>query len=67
MIVLQKHEGGVRAEGFIFDQEAPAEGSIDRYVTSIGEIEHRTGLAFFPALEKSAQAQLEQQPPAAAW
>ena len=67
MIVLQKHEGGVRAEGFIFDQEAPTQGSLDDYVISIDEIERRTGLSFFPKLEKSVQTQLEQQAPASAW
>ena len=67
MIVLQKHEGGVRAEGFIFDQEAPSTGSLDDYIISIDEIERRTGLSFFPKLEKSAQTQLERQSPASAW
>ena len=67
MIVIQQHEGGMRAQGFVFDQEAPASGSLDRYLTSIGDIEHRTGLNFFPKLEKKAQAQLEDQKPSSAW
>ncbi len=67
MIILQQHEGGVRAEGFIFDQEAPSQGSLDDYVIGIDEIERRTGLKFFPKLEKSTQTQLEQQPSASAW
>lgn len=67
MIVVQQHEDGVRAEGFIIDQEAPASGSLDPYLTSIGEIEHRTGLNFFPKLEKQAQAQLEDQRPSSVW
>ncbi len=67
MIILQTHEGGVRAEGFIMGQETPSEGSLDDYVANIGEIERRTGLNFFPNLEKNAQTQLEQQNATAAW
>ena len=67
MIVIQHHEGGVRAEGIIIDQEAPASGSLDNYVVSIGDIEHRTGLKFFPKLEAPSQAQLESQAPASLW
>ena len=67
MIVIQQHEGGVRAEGIVIDQEAPSSGSLDNYVVSIGDIEHRTGLNFFPKLEPQAQTQLENQSPAALW
>ncbi len=67
MIILQKHEDGVRTEGFIFDQEAPASGSLDDYVISVGEIERRTGLRFFPKLEKTTQTQLEESSPTSAW
>ena len=59
MIVIQQHEGGVRAEGIIIDQEAPASGSLNNYVVSIGDIEHRTGLNFFPKLEAQAQSLIE--------
>ena len=48
MIVVQQHEGGVRAEGIVIDQEAPSSGSLDNYVVSIADIEHRTGAEFFP-------------------
>ena len=67
MIVIQSHEGGVRAEGMVIDQEAPSSGSLDNYVVSIGDIEHRTGLNFFPKLEPQAQTQLENQSPASLW
>ncbi len=67
MIVVHSHEGGVRAEAFIIDQEAPVHGSIDGYLTSVGEIEHRTGLNFFPKLERDAQARLEAQTNSSAW
>ena len=67
MIVIQQHEGGVRAEGFIMDQDLPASGSLDPYLVSIREIERRTGLEFFPKLERAAQAQLEDAAPSSVW
>ena len=67
MIVIQQHEGGVRAEGIIIDQEAPSNGSLDNYAATVGEIEHRTGLNFFPKLEPQAQTQLETQPASTLW
>ena len=67
MIIVQQHEGGVRAEAFVIDQEAPSQGSLDGYLTTIGDIEHQTGLSFFPKLEKQAQAQLEEQKSGAVW
>ena len=67
MIIIQHHEDGVRAEAFVIDQEAPAHGSLDSYITSIGDIEHKTGLNFFPKLEKRAQTQLEEQMSSSTW
>ena len=67
MVIIQQHEGGVRAEGIIIDQEAPSSGSLDPYVVSIADIEHRTGLSFFPKLEASAQKQLETQAAGSLW
>lgn len=67
MIVLQQHEGGVRAEAFIMNQETPASGSLDPYLTTISEIEGRTGLSFFPKLEPAARAALENQSNGAVW
>lgn len=67
MIVAQQHEGGVRAQAFVLDQEAPASGDPGRYLTSIAEVERRTGLNFFPKLERQAQEKLENQRPTAMW
>ena len=67
MIVVQQHEGGVRAEAFIMNQEAPASGPLDPYLTTISEIEHRTGLNFFPKMEKQAQTALESQKNSSVW
>ena len=67
MIVLQQHEGGVRAQAFILDQEAPSSGSLDPYLTTVAEVEHRTGLSFFPKLDAKAQKQLEGQKSSSVW
>ena len=67
MIVIQQHEGGVRAQAFVIDQEAPGSGSLDPYLTTVADIEHRTGLSFFPKLDRQAQEQLEQQKPSSVW
>ena len=67
MIFLQQHEGGVRAQAFVLDQEAPGSGSLDPYLTTVADIEHRTGLSFFPKLDAKAQRQLEEQKPSSAW
>ena len=67
MIVLQQHEGGVRAEGFVMGQDVPASGSLAPYLVSIGEIERRTGLEFFPKLARAAQDQLESAVPSDVW
>ena len=67
MIILQQHEGGIRAEGFIMDQDVPATGALDPYVVSIREIERRTGLEFFPKLGQNAQELLENSTPTSVW
>lgn len=67
MIVIQQHEGGVRAEAFIMDQNAPTSGSLEPYLVSIREIERRTGLDFFPKLERAAQDQLETPASSSVW
>ena len=67
MIIIQQHEGGVRAEAFIMGQEIPASGSLDAYLATVSEIEGRTGLNFFPKLEKQAQAALETQKNSSVW
>ena len=67
MIVLQQHEGGVRAQAFVLDQEAPSSGSLDPYLTTVADIEHRTGLSFFPKLDAKAQRELAEQKPSSVW
>jgi endonuclease G len=58
MIIVDESDGRVRAEAFLFPQE-PVEGSLDRYLTSIDEIERRTGLDFLRDLPDDAENALE--------
>lgn len=67
MIVIQQHEGGVRVLPFLVDQEAPDRAQPGSYLTSVAEIERRTGLNFFPKLDAQAQAKLESVKPDAIW
>ncbi|MFT3868242.1 MAG: DNA/RNA non-specific endonuclease [Nibricoccus sp.] len=59
MIIIDENEGRVRAEAFIFPQDTPAEIESGRYLTSIDEIERRTGLDFLNQLPAEAQNALE--------
>ncbi len=59
MIVIDESDGRVRAEAFLFPQETPAGAGLDRFLTSIDEVERRTGLDFLPELEDTAEAVLE--------
>lgn len=59
MIVIDEREGGVRAQAFVLPQEAPATGEPGAYLTSIDEIERRTGLDFLGELPDEAEAKLE--------
>lgn len=59
MVLLDEHEGGVRAIAFLFPQDAPADAPLAHYLTSVDRIESLTGLDLFPELPDSAQAVLE--------
>ncbi len=59
MIVVDESGGSVRAEAFLFPQETPPGGRLDDYLTSIDEIERRTGLDFLSELPDPAENALE--------
>lgn len=59
LIVLDEHEGKLRTMAFIIPQEASSEVSPDRYLTSIDEIERRTGLDFLPDLDDVTETEIE--------
>lgn len=67
MIVVDESDGRVRAEAFVFPQETPASSPIDNYLTSIDEIERRTGLDFLGELPDEAENTLEARKVERAW
>jgi endonuclease G len=58
MVIIDESDGRVRAQSFIFPQE-PAESKLDAYLTTIDEIERRTGLDFFSELPDDVENLLE--------
>lgn len=67
MIVVDENEGRVRTEAFLFSQDTPAEADLNRYLTSIDEIERRTGLDFLSQLPAEAQNALEARVASRVW
>lgn len=67
MIVVDESDGRVRAEAFLFPQETPASAPIDNYLTTVDEIERRTGLDFFAELPAATQTALESHRVERAW
>lgn len=59
MIVIDESDGRVRAEAFVFPQEAPAGAELDRFTVSVDEVEKRTGFDFLHELEDGAEDALE--------
>jgi endonuclease G, mitochondrial len=67
MIVIDESEGRVRAEAFLFAQDTPANSSLDQHLTSIDEIERRTGLDFLSDLPDAAESALESRAVTRVW
>jgi endonuclease G len=59
MIVVDESEGRVRAMAFLLPQDAGEGATLDSFVTTIDEIEMRTGLDFLSALPDEAENALE--------
>lgn len=66
MILVDESEGRVRTTAFIFPQE-PRSDQLGDYLTTIDEIEDRTGLDFFNKLPQAAQQQLEASKASRVW
>jgi endonuclease G len=66
MIVIDESDGRVRTEAFLFPQDA-AGADLDRYLSTIDEIERRTGLDFLSALPDEAENALEAKKAARTW
>ncbi len=67
LIVIDENEGRLRTMAFLVPQETPANTEPDRYLTSIDEIQRRTGLDFLSELDDVAEKQVEQAKAAKVW
>jgi len=59
MIVVDESEGRVRAQAFVFPQDAEEGAVLEKFVVTIDEIEARTELDFLSVLPDEAEAALE--------
>lgn len=58
-ILVDEHEQGLRALAFLIPQNVSGDENPAQFLTSIREIEQKTGLNFFPNLPSEAQESLE--------
>lgn len=68
LIIAEQSNGGIRAQAFNIPHQAIRKNADPTpYLTSIRDIEQRTGLDFFPSLPAPAQDALELAPAKRAW
>lgn len=59
LIVVDEHEGKLRTLALIVPQEAPAHADPAQYLTTIDDIQRRTGLDFLSELDDAAEREVE--------
>lgn len=67
MIIIDEQDGRLRTLAFLVPQDAPEGADPARYLTTIDEIERRTGLDFLPELDEQSQRAVESQRAARVW
>ena len=67
LILIDENEGRLRTLAFLVPQEASAEADPARYLTTIGEIQRRTGLDFLSELDDESERQVENQRAGRVW
>lgn len=67
MIVLDESDGRARALAFVFPQEPAAGAELEEFLTTIDEVERRTGLDFLAELPDPAEAELESRRAGRVW
>ncbi len=67
MILVDESDHRVRTLAFLFPAEPIADTDLADYLTTIDEIERRTGLDFLAALPDDAEAELESRPASRVW
>jgi endonuclease G len=67
MVIVDESEGRVRAQAFLLPQEAPEDAAPAGYLTTVDEIERRTGLDLLRDLADEVEAALESRRAARVW
>jgi endonuclease G len=67
LIVVDENEGRLRTLALLVPQEVPASADPERYLTTIDEIQRRTGLDFLAELDDASERQVEQVRAARLW
>jgi endonuclease G len=67
MIVVDENEGRLRTLAFLVPQDAPASADAERYLTTIEEIQRRTGLDFLRELDDASERDVENQKARRVW
>lgn len=67
LIVVDENEGKLRTMAFLVPQETPASSDPERFLTTIDEVQRRTGLDFLRDLEDTAEKQVEQAKASRVW
>ena len=66
-IIIDENEGKLRTLAFIVPQDPPATAEPARFLTTIEEIQRRTGLDFLSEIEDAAEREIEQQRAKRVW
>ena len=66
-IIIDEQDGKLRTLAFLVPQDAPEKADPGRYLTSIDEIERRTGLDFLAELDEAAQRAVESMQAGRVW
>lgn len=66
-IVIDENEGRLRTQAFLVPQEAGADANPNRFLTTIEEIQRRTGLDFLSELDDAAEREVETARAARVW
>lgn len=66
-IILDESAGRIRTLAFLFPADTPRGSPIGNYLVTIDEIERRTGLDFFPALDSVTESTLESSLASSVW
>lgn len=66
-IMLETENNCIKMQAFIMPQTVEGNERLETFLTSVADIEKRTGLDFFPDLDADLQAKLEAQVPEQVW